>query len=56
MPNDPVLLLSWVNTQLRDAYASLEELCAAQGIEASVIEQKLESIDYIYDRGQNRFR
>ena len=30
LPEDPVILLSVVNTRLRDQYASLEELCAAE--------------------------
>ena len=28
MPKDPVMLLSYVNTQLRDFYPSLAEFCA----------------------------
>lgn len=33
IPKDPVMLLSFVNTQLRDFYPSLDECCAALGIE-----------------------
>ena len=29
LPQDPMILLSYVNTKLRDEYASLDELCAA---------------------------
>ena len=29
IPNDPAMLLSFLNTRLRDEYPSLEELCAA---------------------------
>ena len=29
IPKDPIMCLSFVNTQLRDAYNSLEELCRA---------------------------
>ena len=29
MPKDPVILLSFVNTKLRDEFPSLSELCAA---------------------------
>ena len=29
MPKDPVMLLSYVNTQLRDFYPSLQELCSS---------------------------
>ena len=28
-PKDPAMLLSYVNTQLRDFYPSMEELCKA---------------------------
>ena len=31
IPNDPVILLSFVNARLRDEYDSLEELCGAHG-------------------------
>ena len=29
LPKDPYILLSYLNTQLRDNYPSLEEFCAA---------------------------
>ena len=31
IPEDPVILLSFVNTKLRDEYPSLDELCASLG-------------------------
>lgn len=55
MPNDPVMLLSFVNTQLRDNYDSLEELAASYGVDVSSIVSKLEAINYTYDRDSNRF-
>ena len=55
MPNDPVMLLSFVNTQLRDNYSSLDELAAAYGVEAGEIIKKLGDIDYSYDPEGNRF-
>ena len=33
IPKDPVMLLSYVNTQLRDNYASLDEFCGAMDVE-----------------------
>ena len=33
IPKDPVMLLSYVNTQLRDFYSSLDALCEDKGIE-----------------------
>ena len=55
LPQDPVILLSYINTQLRDFYPSLEEFCKAQGCTAEEICQKLSLIDYEYDAGQNQF-
>ncbi len=33
LPKDPVILLSYINTQLRDFYPSLDELCKSLCIE-----------------------
>lgn len=55
VPKDPVILLSYVNTQLRDNYASLEELCASLGINKGELVEKLASINYIYDEKLNKF-
>ena len=35
LPKDPVMLLSFVNTQLRDHYPSLEEFAATYQIDAA---------------------
>lgn len=56
MPKDPVILLSFVNTQLRDNYASLEELCSAYGEKPDSIISKLKTINYEYDRKLNAFK
>lgn len=55
MPNDPVMLLSVINTQLRDFYPSFDELCAALQLDASAIREKLSAIDYEYDAQCNQF-
>ena len=47
LPNDPVMLLSVLNTKLRDHYKSLDELCLDMEIEKKVITDKLSAIDYI---------
>ncbi len=56
LPNDPVMLLSFVNTQLRDNYPSFEELVQAFHADASAITEKLASIDYTYDSASNQFK
>ena len=55
MPKDPVMLLSFVNTQLRDNYVSLDELAAAYMVDVSEIEEKLAAINYVYQEEQNKF-
>ena len=55
LPKDPVMLLSVVNTKLRDYYPSLDEFAKAEGITREEIESKLKMINYIYDEGRNQF-
>lgn len=55
IPKDPVILLSYVNTQLRDFYSSLEDFCKSSSISQEDLIQTLSAIDYWYDEGQNQF-
>lgn len=55
IPNDPVMLLSYINTQLRDFYPSLEEFCKAQDVDAGTVIEKLRTIGYVYDEKMNKF-
>lgn len=55
LPKDPVMLLSVVNTNLRDFYESLEELCDAKDADKDEIIKTLEKINYKYDRERNQF-
>ena len=55
LPNDPVILLSFINTKLRDEYGSLDELCASFGADAHATKAKLGSIGYVYDVKLNKF-
>jgi len=55
LPKDPVILLSFVNTKLRDEFESLEELCAALDADARTISDTLAALDYHYDPTTNRF-
>ena len=56
LPNDPMILLSVVNTKLRDEYASLEALCEDLDEDREAIEKALAAAGFAYDEGQNRFR
>lgn len=55
IPNDPVMLLSFVNMKLRDKYASLDDMCEDLDILSSEVIEKLAKIDYHYDIEKNQF-
>lgn len=55
LPTDSNMLLSYINTMLRDKYSDLDKLCTELEISRSNIEDKLMSINYIYSRELNRF-
>ncbi len=49
------MLLSYVNTQLRDFYGTLQEFCAAADVDEAGLREKLAGIDYQYNEAANRF-
>ena len=55
LPKDPVILLSYVNTMLRDKYSNLDDLCKSLNISEDDITTPLASIDYHYNESLNRF-
>jgi biotin operon repressor len=55
IPQDPVMLLSYINLKLRDDYSSLDLLCEDLDISKTEIIEKLKSINYSYDEKLNQF-
>ena len=55
LPKDPIIMLSYVNTKLRDSYPTLNELAIAEDTEQEEILKKLQAIGYTYDEESNRF-
>lgn len=58
LPQDPVILLSYMNTQLRDNYSSLESLAEGLDIGADELDEavsRLKEMGYAYDAAQNKF-
>ena len=55
LPRDPVMLLSVVNTKLRDYYSTLDVLCEDMQVDKQELIGKLEMIGYTYDAGSNQF-
>lgn len=55
LPQDPIILLSYVNTQLRDFYGSFQDFCTDRELDGREIEGKLAAIGYEYSPEHNRF-
>ena len=63
IPNDPIMLMSFLNTQLRDNYSSLEDLVKSNSLDQKEInsldqkeiEEKLANAGYHYDVERNQF-
>ena len=55
IPNDPAMLLSFINLKLRDFYSNLDMLCEDLDIDRYEIEDKLSNIDCYYDEEKNQF-
>lgn len=55
LPKEPVILLSYINTQLRDNYSDLTEFCVANSIDINDVVGRLRTINYSYDEKVNQF-
>jgi hypothetical protein len=55
LPNDPMMLFSFVNTRLRDDGITLDEFAAQFGVQRSDIESVLDKLDYTYNGELNKF-
>lgn len=55
IPKDPYMLLSYVNTKLRDEFSSLDELCKSLCVDKQELIGTLEGIDCRYNQDKNAF-
>jgi len=55
LPLDPMILLSVVNTKLRDEYEGLDALCEDLEQDRKDLEARLAAVGYHYNEAQNRF-
>ncbi|MCD8049920.1 MAG: DUF4250 domain-containing protein [Clostridia bacterium] len=56
LPQDSAILLSVINTRLRDFYPSLDALCDDLDEDKNEIIKKLAAIGYTYNPEQNLFK
>lgn len=55
LPTDPFILLSFINTKLRDNYAGLDEMCDDLDIDRSELEKRLGEAGFEYSAENNKF-
>ena len=55
LPEDPMMLYSFINMQLRDFYPSLDALCEDMNVEKEVIVRTLKRVGFEYNPERNRF-
>ncbi|MBO4415565.1 MAG: DUF4250 domain-containing protein [Lachnospiraceae bacterium] len=56
LPEDPIILLSFVNMRLRDEYSDLDDLCDSLDIDKNELTEKLEKAGYHYDTENHCFK
>ena len=56
LPSNAYVLLSLINTKLRDFYSSLDSLCDDLGEDKEEIINILSTINYHYDKELNQFK
>lgn len=56
IPKDSMILLSFVNTKLRDEYHSLEEFCKEHNLDIEALKKKLEEIGFQYNAELKQFK
>ena len=55
LPQDPMMLFSYVNTKLRDDYPSLDALCDDLNVNKGELTERLKSAGFEYNETQNKF-
>ncbi len=55
LPSDPIMLMSLINTKLRDFYPDLDALCDDMDIDKTGLTSKLAGAGFNYDKKLNRF-
>lgn len=55
LPNDPIMLMSVINMQLRDKYSNLDELCDDMNQNKSELLAKLKNAGFEYDEENRKF-
>ena len=55
LPQDPMILLSYVNTKLRDRDSDLDAFCDREDADEAALCARLAQVGYAYDPLRNQF-
>lgn len=55
LPNDPMMLFSFVNLKLRDYYSNLDALCEDMDVDKEELVKKLALAGFEYNEKENCF-
>ncbi|MCM1451552.1 MAG: DUF4250 domain-containing protein [Clostridium sp.] len=55
LPQDPAMLMSYINTKLRDDYPSLDALCEDLHIDKAALSEALAKGGFEYSESNNKF-
>ena len=55
LPEDPMMLYSFINMKLRGFYPSLDALCEDMNVEREAIVRTLKTVGFEYNPARNRF-
>ncbi len=55
LPQDPIMLVSFLNLKLRDNYSSLRDLCEDIDEDEASIISKLKNSGFVYNEDTNQF-
>lgn len=55
LPQDPAMLMSYINTKLRDVYRSLDDLCDDMHIDKDELTARLAEAGFEYSATNNKF-
>ena len=55
LPEDPMMLYSFIKMKLRDFYPSLDALCEDMNVERDEIVRTLKTVGFEYNPVRNRF-
>ena len=55
LPQDPMMLFSFINMKLRDFYPTLDALCEDMNVDKEELMAKLAAFGFEYSEEQNKF-